>query len=164
MSSSAKLSVTLETDFSVEAVAELADCVYSNKDIAAGISSGSFRTDGMIVAPCAIKTLSAIANSYDDSLLVRAADVTLKEQRRLVLVPRETPLHSGHCELLFKASRNGAIIAPPMPAHYIKPATVADLVDHHVGRLLDLFGMETDLVSRWQGGGAGAGAHKKDKG
>ena len=157
MSASAKLSVALETEMSAEEVAGLADRSYSNKDIGAGISSGSFRTDGMVVVPCAIKTLSAIANSYDDSLLVRAADVTLKERRRLVLVPRETPLHTGHCELLFKASRNGAVIAPPMPAHYIKPASVDDLVDHHVGRLLDLFGVETDLVSRWQGASGAPG-------
>ena len=164
MSNSAKLSVALETDLTPDEVGGLADRNYSNKDIGAAISSGSFRTDGMVVAPCAIKTLSAIANSYDDSLLVRAADVTLKEHRRLVLVPRETPLHTGHCELLFKASRNGAVIAPPMPAHYIKPASVGDLVDHHVGRILDLFGIETDLVSRWQGAGqTEAGQTEKDE-
>jgi len=105
----------------------------------------------MIVAPCAMKTLSAIANSYADSLLVRAADVVLKERRRLVLVPRETPLHTGHCELLYKASQIGAIIAPPMPAHYINPQSVDDLVDHHVGRILDLFNLDPGLVKRWQG-------------
>ena len=105
----------------------------------------------MIVAPCSIKTLSAIANSYADSLLVRAADVVLKEQRLLVLLPRETPLHIGHCELLMKASQIGAVIAPPMPAHYIKPQSVDDLVDHHVGRVLDLFDIDPGLVKRWQG-------------
>ena len=105
----------------------------------------------MIVAPCAMKTLSAITNSYADSLLVRAADVILKERRRLVLVPRETPLHTGHCELLYKASQIGAIIAPPMPAHYINPQSVDDLVDHHVGRILDLFDLDPGLVKRWQG-------------
>jgi len=151
MSDSAQINVAVETEWSVNDVKALADHVHSNKDIAASIASGSFHSEGMIVAPCSIKTLSAIANSYSDSLLVRAADVVLKEQRRLVLVPRETPLHTGHCELLLKASQIGAVIAPPMPAHYIKPQSVDDLVDHHVGRLLDLFGLESGLVKRWQG-------------
>ncbi len=151
LSNSAKLNIAIETDRNSKEVQDLADEVYSNKDIAARLASGSFKTDGMIVAPCAIKTLSAIANSYADSLLVRAADVVLKERRRLVLVPRETPLHTGHCELLLKASQMGAILAPPMPAHYINPQTVDDLVDHHVGRLLDLFDLDSGLVQRWQG-------------
>ena len=124
MSDSARMNINLETDWSAKDVLALADHVYSNRDIAASIASGSFGTDGMIVAPCAIKTLSAITNSYADSLIVRAADVVLKECRRLVLVPRETPLHTGHCELLYRASQLGAIIAPPMPAHYIKPQSV----------------------------------------
>ena len=151
LSNSAKLNIAIETDRNSKEVQDLADEVYSNKDIAARLASGSFKTDGMIVAPCAVKTLSAIANSYADSLLVRAADVVLKERRRLVLVPRETPLHTGHCELLLKASQMGAILAPPMPAHYINPQTVDDLVDHHVGRLLDLFDLDSGLVQRWQG-------------
>ena len=151
LSNSAKLNIAIETDRNSKEVQGLADEVYSNKDIAARLASGSFQTDGMIVAPCAVKTLSAIANSYADSLLVRAADVVLKERRRLVLVPRETPLHTGHCELLLKASQMGAILAPPMPAHYINPQTVDDLVDHHVGRLLDLFDLDPGLVQRWQG-------------
>lgn len=151
LSDSAKLNIAIETDRSAKEVQALADEVYSNKDIAARLASGSFKTDGMIVAPCAVKTLSAIANSYADSLLVRAADVVLKERRRLVLVPRETPLHTGHCELLLKASQMGAILAPPMPAHYINPMTVDELVDHHVGRILDLFDLDPDLVQRWQG-------------
>ncbi len=151
LSNSAKLNIAIETDRNSKEVQDLADEVYSNKDIAARLASGSFKTDGMIVAPCAIKTLSAIANSYADSLLVRAADVVLKERRRLVLVPRETPLHTGHCELLLKASQMGAILAPPMPAHYTNPQTVDDLVDHHVGRLLDLFDLDSGLVQRWQG-------------
>ncbi len=155
MSESAKMTIGLETDWNAKDVKALADHVHSNKDIAASIASGSFRTAGMIVAPCSIKTLSAIANSYADSLLVRAADVVLKEQRRLVLVPRETPLHTGHCELLMKASQNGAVIAPPMPAHYIKPQSVDDLVNHHVGRVLDLFDIDPGLVKRWQGSRAG---------
>ena len=151
LSNSAKLNIAIETDRNSKEVQDLADEVYSNKDIAARLASGSFKTDGMIVAPCAVKTLSAIANSYADSLLVRAADVVLKERRRLVLVPRETPLHTGHCELLLKVSQMGAILAPPMPAHYINPQTVDDLVDHHVGRLLDLFDLDPGLVQRWQG-------------
>ena len=151
LSNSAKLNIAIETDRNSKEVQDLADEVYSNKDIAARLASGSFKTDGMIVAPCAVKTLSAIANSYADSLLVRAADVVLKECRRLVLVPRETPLHTGHCELLLKASQMGAILAPPMPAHYTNPQTVDDLVDHHVGRLLDLFDLDPGLVQRWQG-------------
>ena len=151
LSDSAKLNIAIETDRNSKEVKALADEVYSNRDIAARLASGSFTTNGMIVAPCAIKTLSAIANSYADSLLVRAADVVLKERRRLVLVPRETPLHTGHCELMLKASQMGAILAPPMPAHYINPQTVDDLVDHHVGRILDLFDLDPGLVQRWQG-------------
>ena len=151
LSDSAKLNIAIETDRSAKEVQALADEVYSNKDIAARLASGSFKTDGMIVAPCAVKTLSAIANSYADSLLVRAADVVLKERRRLVLAPRETPQHTGHCELLLKASQMGAILAPPMPAHYINPKTVDELVDHHVGRILDLFDLDPGLVQRWQG-------------
>ena len=151
MSDSAKLNIAVETDFSSKDVQAMADHVHSNKDIGATIASGSFRSDGMIIAPCSIKTLSAVANCYADSLLVRAADVMLKERRRLVLVPRETPLHTGHCEILLRASQNGAILAPPMPAHYIKPQSVDDLVDHHVGRVLDLFDIDPGLVKRWQG-------------
>ena len=151
MSDSAKMNINLETDWSAKDVLALADHVYSNRDISASIASGSFGTDGMIVAPCAIKTLSAITNSYADSLIVRAADVVLKECRRLVLVPRETPLHTGHCELLYRASQLGAIIAPPMPAHYIKPQSVDDLINHHVGRILDLFSIDCGFVKRWNG-------------
>ena len=151
MSDSARMNINLETDWSAKDVLALADHVYSNRDIAASIASGSFGTDGMIVAPCAIKTLSAITNSYADSLIVRAADVVLKECRRLVLLPRETPLHTGHCELLYRASQLGAIIAPPMPAHYIKPQSVDDLINHHVGRILDLFSIDCGFVKRWNG-------------
>ena len=151
LSDSAQINIAVETDWAVSEVKELADHVHSNKDIGASIASGSFKTAGMIVSPCAMKTLSAIANSYADSLIVRAADVILKERRRLVLVPRETPLHTGHCELMLKASQIGAILAPPMPAHYIKPQSIADLVNHHVGRLLDLFDLDTDLVKRCSG-------------
>ncbi len=151
MSDSAKLNIGIETDWATADVKALANHVHSNKDIAANIASGSFQTAGMIVAPCAIKTLSAIANSYADSLIVRAADVVLKDRRRLVLVPRETPLHTGHCELLLKACQLGAIIAPPMPALYTKPQSIDDIINHHVGRLLDLFDLDADIVKRWQG-------------
>ena len=151
MSDSAKLNIGIETDWATADVKALANHVHSNKDIAANIASGSFQTAGMIVAPCAIKTLSAIANSYADSLIVRAADVVLKDRRRLVLVPRETPLHAGHCELLLKACQLGAIIAPPMPALYTKPQSIDDIINHHVGRLLDLFDLDADIVKRWQG-------------
>lgn len=153
MSDSAKLNIAIETDYSTKQVSDLADHVYSNKDIGASIASGSFKTDGMVIAPCSMKSLSAITNSYADSLLVRAADVVLKERRRLVLVPRETPLHLGHCELLYKVSQIGAIIAPPVPAMYIKPQTIDDLINHHVGRILDLFDLDAGLVKRWQGVG-----------
>jgi len=157
LSDSAKLNIAVETQFSAKAVQAMADHVHSNKDIGATIASGSFKSDGMIIAPCSIKTLSAVANCYADSLIVRAADVMLKERRPLVLVPRETPLHTGHCELLLQASRSGAILAPPMPAHYIKPQSVDDLVDHHVGRVLDLFDIDPGIVKRWQGTQGNAG-------
>jgi 4-hydroxy-3-polyprenylbenzoate decarboxylase len=151
MTASARLNISLETDWQADAVIALADQVHSVKDLAASIASGSFRTDGMIVAPCSMKTLSAIVNSYADNLLTRAADVVLKERRRLVLMPRETPLHAGHCELLLKACQIGAIVAPPMPALYARPKTIDDMINHNVGRVLDLFDIESGLVKRWQG-------------
>lgn len=151
MTASARLNISLETDWQIDQVLAMADQVHSVKDLAASIASGSFRTDGMIVAPCSMKTLSAIVNSYADNLLTRAADVVLKERRRLVLMPRETPLHAGHCELMLKACQIGAIIAPPMPALYIKPQSIDDLINHSVGRVLDLFDIDSGLVKRWQG-------------
>lgn len=157
LSGSAKLNIALETDWSVADVQSLADHVHKVSDIAANIASGSFRTDGMIIAPCSIKTVSGIANCYADNLMVRAADVVLKERRRLVLVPRETPLHTGHCRLFYELSQMGAILAPPVPAFYTRPQTIDDLVNHHVGRLLDLFGLDTGLVSRWQGAAGQSG-------
>jgi len=151
LSGSAKMNITLETEWSVGDVKALANHVHAYKDIAANIASGSFRTDGMIIAPCSIKTVSGIANCYADNLMVRAADVVLKERRKLVLVPRETPLHTGHCRLFYELSQTGVILAPPVPAFYIKPKTIDDLVDHHVGRVLDLFDLDVGMVSRWQG-------------
>jgi 4-hydroxy-3-polyprenylbenzoate decarboxylase len=158
ISNGGKLNISLETSRDVKQVESLASVVHSDQNLAATIASGSFRTDGMIVAPCSMKTLSGIVNSYADTLMVRAADVVLKECRRLVLVPREMPLHQGHCRLLHEASRMGAVIAPPMPAFYNEPQSVDDIVNHSVGRLLDLFGIDSGIVKRWRG----AGAAKKD--
>ncbi|MCB1849081.1 MAG: UbiX family flavin prenyltransferase [Halieaceae bacterium] len=151
LSSGAKLNITLETAYTPAEVEALADVVYHDKDLAAAISSGSCLTDGMVIAPCSMKTLSGVVNSYADNLIVRAADVTLKEQRRLVLVPRESPLHVGHTRLLHEAATMGAVICPPAPAFYTNPQTVDDIIDHTVGRLLDLFGLESDAIKRWQG-------------
>ncbi len=151
LTASAKLNITIETQWDCADVQALADHVHSDRDMAASISSGSFRTDGMIVAPCSMKTLSGIVHSYAGNLLVRAADVVLKERRRLVLMPRESPLHAGHCELMLKACQLGAIIAPPMPALYNKPTSIDDLIDHSVGRVLDLFDLDPGIVRRWKG-------------
>ena len=149
ISSTGRMNISIETDWKVKEVEQLADVVYRNNDIGAMIASGSCQSDGMIVAPCSMKTLSAIVNSYADNLLCRAADVMLKERKRLILVPRESPLHAGHCQLLFRATGLGIDIAPPMPAFYNQPQSIDDIVNHTVGRLLDLFGLETGLVKRW---------------
>jgi 4-hydroxy-3-polyprenylbenzoate decarboxylase len=141
-----------ETDFSAAQVRDLADVVHSARDIGANIASGSFRTMGLLVAPCSIKTLSGIAHSYDDELVVRAADVCLKERRRVVLLLRETPLHAGHIALMDQATRNGAVIMPPVPAFYSRPQTVDDIVTQTVGRALDLFDLDTPGTARWAGG------------
>lgn len=151
MSPYAKLNIEIETTFTPQYVESLADEVHSYRNQAATISSGSFKTDGMIVTPCSMKTLSAIVNSYADSLLVRAADVVLKERRKLVLMPRETPLHVGHCKLIYEAAQMGAIITPPMPAFYNNPQSIDDIINHSVGRILDLFDIDTDFLKRWQG-------------
>jgi len=154
LSKGGKETIALETGMRVREVEALAHVVHSDQNLAAPLSSGSFRTAGMIVAPCSMKTLSGIVNSYADNLVVRAADVTLKERRLLVLMPRETPLHAGHCRLLLQAAEMGAIIAPPMPAFYNAPKTLDDAVRHSVGRVLDLFDLDTGLVRRWAGAGA----------
>ncbi|MDB3967169.1 UbiX family flavin prenyltransferase [Porticoccaceae bacterium] len=151
LSSAARMNIGIETDWKVEDVEALADVVHNNKNIGASIASGSFKTAGMIVAPCSMKTLSGIANSYADNLIVRAADVVLKERRKLVIVPRESPLHTGHCELMLKASQIGAILCPPSPAFYTDPKTIDDIVNHSVARILDLFDIESDNLKRWQG-------------
>ena len=153
LSSGAKLNIALETDWKAKSVEALADVVYSDNDLAAAISSGSYQADGMVILPCSMKTLSGVVNSYADNLIVRAADVTLKEQRRLVLVPRESPLHVGHTRLLHEAATMGAIICPPAPAFYTAPQSVDDIINHTVGRVLDLFGLDCGSLKRWQGPG-----------
>jgi len=154
LSPSAKRTILEETDWEVPAVEALADVVHSHRDIGAAIASGSFQTSGMLVAPCSIKSLSGIVNSYSDNLLTRAADVCLKERRRLVLLVRETPLHLGHIELLGQAARYGAVVLPPMPAFYNRPQTVDDIVDHTVGKALDQFDIPHQLFKRWKEGAA----------
>ena len=151
LTDAAKLNISVETDWRVKDVEGLADVVHSVMNISASVASGSFRTEGMIVAPCSIQTLSAITHSLADNLLVRAADVTLKERRRLLVMPREAPLHTGHCRLLYEASQLGVIIFPPVPAFYGRPRTIDELVNTTVGRILDLFGIDAGLVKRWTG-------------
>ena len=150
MTRTAEVTLAHETDLKVAAVRKLADVAYKIDDLAAAISSGSFRTLGMIVAPCSMRSLGEIAHGLSSNLLTRAADVILKERRRLVLVARETPLTSIHLRNMLTLSELGAIVAPPMPAFYNRPKSLDDIVDHTVGRLLDLFGLETGKVKRWK--------------
>jgi 4-hydroxy-3-polyprenylbenzoate decarboxylase len=161
----ARETIGLETGRDPREVDELADCVHRFGDIAAGPSSGSFRLDAMVVVPCSMKTLSAIAYSMSDNLLVRAADVALKERRPLVLVPRETPLHLGHLRTMVRLAEMGAILAPPMPAFYHRPESVEDIVDQTVNRLCDLLGLTlpADLFQRWRGGRAQAREGRPDE-
>ena len=140
-----------ETDYTLDDLRALATETYSNKDVGAAIASGSFKSAVMIVAPCSIKTLSGIANSFSHNLVIRSADVCLKERRPVVLLVRETPLHQGHLELMSHACAIGCTIAPPVPAFYTKPQSIEDMVRHTVGRTLDLFGIDHDLVERWRG-------------
>lgn len=151
LSKSAKLTIEIETSYRAKEVAAMADYTHDNKNMAASISSGSFLTDGMIVAPCTIKTLSGIANSYTDNLLVRAADVSLKEKRKLALLVRETPLHKGHLQLMTTAADLGAHILPPVPSFYHMPKTIDDIIDQTVGKVFDYMDIEHDLFSRWSG-------------
>ncbi len=153
MTNAAKRTVVLETDHSVEDVEALPDEIYRFADIAAAISSGSFQTMGMVIVPCSVKTLSGVASSYSDNLLLRAADVVLKERRRLVLALRETPLHLGHVQLMRQAIEMGAIVAPLIPAFYHQPKTLDDIINQTVNRLLDLLeiALPEDLFVRWQG-------------
>jgi 4-hydroxy-3-polyprenylbenzoate decarboxylase len=152
ISPSALQTLVAETDHTAEYVRGLADTLYSFRDVGAALSSGSFKAFGMLIAPCSIKTLSGIATSYNDELIVRSADVCLKERRRVVLLVRETPLHAGHIELMAQATRNGAIVMPPVPAFYHRPNTIDDLVTQTVGRALDLFDIETG-IKRWKDDG-----------
>ncbi|KQN72366.1 UbiX family flavin prenyltransferase [Devosia sp. Leaf64] len=138
---------------SAEEIRALADVTYPHKDIGAAVASGSFKCEGMLVAPCSIKTLSAVAHCYSDDLISRAADVCLKERRKLVLMVRETPLHAGHIALMDTATRSGAIIMPPVPSFYTRPKTLDDLVSQTVGRALDLFDLDHPSVRRWKEGG-----------
>jgi 4-hydroxy-3-polyprenylbenzoate decarboxylase len=151
MSKTARMNIAVETNMSAADVEALADQIHSVSQVGANIASGSFKTHGMIVAACSMKNLSAIVHSHADDLLTRAADVALKERRPLVLMPRETPLHAGHCKLMLEASNLGAIVAPPMPAMYTRPTSIDDIVNHSVGRVLDLLNIDTGLVDRWQG-------------
>ncbi len=153
ISHAAQRTILLETDYTVEQVEVLADTHYDFNDIAAAIASGSYQTMGMVVVPCAVKTLSGIANAYSDNLILRAADVTLKEKRKLVLAFRETPLHLGHIRLMAQAAELGALLVPPMPAFYHRPQTLDDIINQSVNRLLDMLEIELpqDLFDRWQG-------------
>ncbi|MCP4420378.1 MAG: UbiX family flavin prenyltransferase, partial [Chloroflexi bacterium] len=152
-SNAAKRVALLETNYSVKVIEALADRLYDFRDIAAAISSGSYNTIGMVVVPCAMKTLSGIANSYSDNLLTRAADVVLKDRRKLLLVTRETPLHLGHIRLMTQVTEMGAVIMPPVPAFYHRPKTIDDIVNQTVNRICDLFDIELgrDLFERWSG-------------
>ncbi len=151
MSRAAQLTLAAETSFKVSDVEALADVVHSNQDVGAACSSGSFQNLGMVVAPCSIKTMSEIATGVTANLLSRAADVALKERRRVVLMLRETPLHLGHIKSMQAATEAGAIVYPPVPAFYTHPTSLDDMVDHTLGRVLDLFGIDLNLVRRWTG-------------
>ncbi len=150
MSSPGRMTVGVETDRTAEEVEALADVVHGSRDIGAPIASGSFRTDGMLVAPCSIKTLSAVANSFSSDLVSRAADVTLKERRPLVLMVRETPFHLGHLRLMEQVTEMGAVVYPPVPAFYNQPTSLDDMVTHSVGRALEHLGVEIEGLRRWK--------------
>jgi 4-hydroxy-3-polyprenylbenzoate decarboxylase len=151
VSRGAAATISHETTVTPRDVESLADAVYEESNLAAALASGTFQTDGMVVAPCSIRTLSAVANSANDNLIARAADVHLKERRRLVLMVRETPLHAGHLRLMSDATAAGAIILPPVPGFYVRPRTIEELVDHSVGKALDLLGVGHALSRRWTG-------------
>jgi flavin prenyltransferase len=152
ISRGARVTMELEAGTKPEEVEKFADFVHAPDNLAAAVSSGSFKTEGMIVAPCSMKSLSMIAHSIDDNLLVRAADVTLKERRKLVLVPRETPLHLGHLRAMTAVTEMGGIILPPVPSFYHKPQTIQDIIDQTIGKALDQFGVCHRLFDRWAGG------------
>jgi len=157
ISQAGEVNIRYETDCKVEEVKALADCCYEIRDIGARLASGSFKRDGMVIAPCTMKTLSALASSYADNLITRSADVTLKERKKLVLLARETPLHLGHLRNMERVTEMGAVVFPPVPAFYHKPHTIQDIIDHTVGKVLDIFAIEHDLFSRWPGLQGGKG-------
>jgi 4-hydroxy-3-polyprenylbenzoate decarboxylase len=151
ISRSARMTIAAETEFSLSEIEAMADVVHSNDDVGAACSSGSFRNLGMVIAPCSIKTMSEIASGVTANLISRAADVALKERRRVVLLLRETPLHIGHIRSMAAVTEAGAIVYPPVPAFYTKPKSLDEMIDHTVGRVLDLFDIDTGLVKRWAG-------------
>ena len=150
VSPAALQTIAEEVEMSAPDVRALADHVHNHKDVGASLASGSFRTEGMLIAPCSVKTLSGVAHCYAEDLVVRAADVCLKERRRVVLLLRETPLHAGHIALMAQATASGAVIMPPVPAFYTKPASIDDVVDQTMARALDLFGIEPGVMKRWK--------------
>ncbi|HXC11277.1 MAG TPA: UbiX family flavin prenyltransferase [Stellaceae bacterium] len=164
VSRAAEVTLALETDLKPAAVRARADVVHAIGDLAAPISSGSFRTMGMVVVPCSIRSMSEIASGVTTTLLTRAADVVLKERRRLVLLVRETPLHTGHLRTMTALSEMGAVIAPPVPAFYARPATIAEMIDQTLGRVLDLFGLDSGSVRRWGEPGERGGAASRQGG
>jgi len=151
LSQGARKTIEYEMEMDPDEVLRMAHVVHDERNLASSLASGTFLTMGMVVVPCSIKTLSAVANSYNDNLLARAADVCLKERRRLVLVVRETPLHAGHLRLMLQATEAGAVVLPPVPGFYHRPRSVDELVDHTVVKVLDQFGIHLDLIGRWQG-------------
>ncbi len=151
LSTGARATISYELERDPDELLDLAHVVHDERDLAASVASGTFVTDGMVVAPCSVKTLSAVATSYDDNLVARAADVCLKERRPLVLVVRETPLHLGHLRLMQQATEAGAVVLPPVPGFYHRPRSIADLVDHTVTKVLDQLGIHLDLIDRWDG-------------
>jgi len=151
VSSAGAMCIAYETNWKLDEVHALADAVHDNSDIAASIGSGSFKRGAMVVAPCSIKSLSAISNSYNDNLITRSADATLKERNKLVLVVRETPLHLGHLRSMAALAETGAVILPPMPAFYTRPRAIEEIVDHTVGKILDVLDIEHNIYTRWDG-------------
>jgi 4-hydroxy-3-polyprenylbenzoate decarboxylase len=147
----ARATISYETDYDPDVVSAMADFVYEDTEMGAPIASGTFLVDGMMVVPCSIKTLSSIANSFDANLISRAADVCLKERRKVVLVVRETPLHAGHLRLMLEATESGAVILPPVPGFYTRPTSVRDIVDHTITKILDQFDIDARLIERWSG-------------